>query len=389
MNNLLKKQFGENTSDDRLDLLAYSTDASQLIGEATAIVWPKKTEDVYKIIRYCHRTDSTITPRGAGTGLAGAAVPQKSIVVDFSKMDRIISIDVKSKTAVVEPGVILDSLNEELAKHKLFFPVIPASHSTATIGGMIATNAAGMRAVRYGKMISWIEELEIIDGMGRFFKANQKNIASFCGTEGTVGIVTKAKLKLAKHSKMRSLDMFKLETMEEMVDVVKSLDKDKLNAVEYVDKVAARIAGLGTSYYYLFVEYNDDTGQIFNEKEIDRTWKMRENVSVVLASEGYCIDEDPLLQFEKIPVIIDWLEKHDIPSFGHIGVGIIHPRFKTSSLLPEMYELVGKLGGEVSGEHGIGLKKKEYVKEDFKKKISELKNKYDPKNILNRNKIID
>ena len=369
MSKLLKKQFGENASDDRLDLLAYSTDASQLTGEATAIVWPKTAEDVYKIIRYCHRIDATISPRGAGTGLAGAAVPQKSIVVDFSKMDRIISIDTKARTAIVEPGVVLNSLNQELAKHKLFFPVIPASHSVCTIGGMIATNAAGMRAVRYGKMIDWIEELEVIDGMGRLFKASKKNIAHFCGTEGTAGVVTKVKLKLTKHSKMRSLDMFKLETMEELIDVVKSLDKDKLNAVEYVDKVAARITGLGTPYYYLFVEYNDDTGQIFNEEEIEMTWKMRESVGIVLASEGYCIDEDPKLPLEKIPIIIDWLEQHDIPSFGHIAIGIIHPRFKTSELLPGMYKLVEELGGDVSGEHGIGLKQKELNRKQVKKQL--------------------
>ena len=389
MTSFLNKQFGKNASDEKLNLLVYSIDASQIEGKASAVIWPASKEDVYKVIRYAHRTDSTITPRGAGTGLAGAAVPQDSIVVDFSKMDKIIKIDPKSKTTIVEPGVILDNLNKELAKHNLFFPVIPASHKVCTIGGMISTNAAGMRAIRYGKTMDWIKGLEIIDGMGRVMTANDKNIKHFCGREGTTGIIIKAKLNLAELTKTRSLDIFKLETISELMDVVKSLNPEKLNAIEFIDKIAARIAGLKSLYYYLFVEYNDDTGEIFDEKDIDESWKMREDVGIVLSSEGYGIKEDPKIPLKDIPQFISWLEQHDIPSFGHLGIGILHPRFKTSDLIPEMYRLVEELGGEVSGEHGIGLKKKGYVKEDFRQTMRMLKKKYDPEAILNKNKLID
>lgn len=384
---LLKKQFGEKASVDELELVAYSTDASQIDGQAMAVVWPESNEDVYKLIRNAHRTDAKLTPRGAGTGLVGSAVPQNTIVLDFSRMDKIISINKKSKIAIVEPGVVLDDLNNALENHNLKFPVLPASHAACTIGGMISTNAAGIRAVCYGKMMDWIEELEVLDGMGRMFKVNKAKLDHFCGTEGTIGIITKAKLKLTELASTYSLDYFKLETISDMFDVYDSLDKDKLRAVEYIDKVASRIAGL-SPYYHLLIEYNDSTGQIFNETEIENIWKMRKQTGIKLSAEGYTIKEDPKIPQDKIPEFIRWLEEHDIPSFGHIGIGIIHPDFKDSELLDEMYGLVKELGGEVSGEHGIGLKKKEYVTDDFKKRIIKLKTRYDPKNILNPNKLI-
>lgn len=384
----LKKIFGENATDDRLTLISYSSDASQIKGEASAVVWPKTREDVYKLIRYAHRTNSNITPRGAGTGLVGAAVPHKSIVVDFSRMDRIISIDTKNKTAVVEPGVVLDTLNNEVAKYNLEFPVVPASHSTCTIGGMISTNAAGMKALRHGSTMEWIEELVVMDGMGRVLKAAKKDrIADFCGTEGTMGIILNAKLRLADVENIKTLDLFKVETVSDMINIFKSLDIKKLNSVEYIDKTAASIAGLEPKYY-VFVEYNDDSGEIFKKEEVENTLEIRKTAGIALSSEGYTIKEDPKLPIGKVSEFIRWLEQHGIPSFGHLGAGILHPRFKTSDLIPEMFRKVNELGGEVSGEHGIGIKKKEFVTDKYRERITRLKAKYDPKNILNRNKLI-
>jgi glycolate oxidase len=387
MSKILDRNFGEKASDDELTMAAYGTDASQIEGVAKAVIWPKDIEDVYKVIRYAHRTDSKVTPRGAGTGLVGGAVPQDTIVVDFSRMDRIISIDSRAKTVVVEPGVVLDTLNAELAKHNLNLPVQPGSHAACTIGGMISTNAAGMRALKFGSMIDWVEELEIIDGMGRNITIKKPSVADVCGREGTTGLIVKAKLKLVKPSKMRSLDYFKIETFNELLEVYDSLEKDKLISVEYVDKVASRTAGNGM-HYHLFVEYDDDTGKIFDEKAIEDTWAIRKQVGVKLSEAGYTLKEDPKVPQERLAEFMDWLERHDIPSFGHIGLGIIHPRFKDSSLMEEMYGMVRDMGGQVSGEHGIGIKKKEFISDELKAEMKRLKKKYDPQGRLNPGKMV-
>ena len=122
-----------------------------------------------------------------------------TLIANFATMLLVWSkFTILAESIIVEPGVILDNLNKELAKHNLFFPVIPASHKVCTIGGMISTNAAGMRAIRYGKTLDWTKELEIIDGMGRVMTANDKNINHFCGREGTTGIIIKAKLNLTE-----------------------------------------------------------------------------------------------------------------------------------------------------------------------------------------------
>ena len=379
---LLKRQFGEKASIDELERVAYSTDASQIDGNAVAVVWPENKEDVYKLVRYAHRKDMKITPRGAGTGLVGSAVPQDSIVMDVSRMDRVISIDIKSKTVIVEPGIVLDELNKALESHGLVFPVLPASHAVCTIGGMISTNAAGMRSVNYGRMIDWIDELEIIDGMGRMFNAKGDKIKNFCGTEGTIGIITKAKLNLTEPENKRSMDYLKFETINGMLKKYNSLAKDNLIAVEYINKSAAKLAGLAP-YFHLFIEYKSMTGEIFNNNQIENIWDIRKQTGVKLSAEGYTLKEDPKVPQDKIPDLMRWLEENEVPSFGHLGIGVIHPRFKDSKLIDEMYRLVLELRGEVTGEHGIGLKKKKYMDYKLRERLTRLKASYDPKNILN------
>jgi len=161
----IKSIVGEkNFTDNQFDLIAYSADGSEAEGMAEALAWVTTTEQVSEIMKLANEKRFTITPRGAATGLSGGAVASKGLLVDFSRMNKIIEIDPDNLTATVEAGVVLADLNKECAKLNppLFFPPMPASDSVAQIGGSIAENAGGVRAVKYGVMKDWILGLEIV-----------------------------------------------------------------------------------------------------------------------------------------------------------------------------------------------------------------------------------
>ncbi|MBW3003643.1 FAD-binding oxidoreductase [Candidatus Woesearchaeota archaeon] len=380
--------FGNDASNTELDKLVYSYDASTIKGAADLIVWPSSILQIRKLISLANRSDFNIVVRGAGTGLVGGAVPNHSIVMDISKMNKILEFNNDEKTVIVEPGVILSELNIALKRFGLFFPVVPSSHTSCTIGGMIATNAVGNRALKYGRTSDWVRSLEVVDGTGKHIPI--KDPEKICGTEGTIAVVVKAELKLAPLIKNTSMEILKFDQISELITKVEELKSfPSVLALEFVSKTASLICDEDDKHT-LFVEFEGESGNITDPDEIQRIWSFRESFGQILASKGYCITEDPIIPFEKMNRFLDWLRKNKIPAFGHIGVGIIHPRFKHHSehLIKNMFDLVLKLGGSVTGEHGIGLSKKEYVSVSKKQEIATLKQKYDPKNILNRGKII-
>jgi len=382
--------FGSDASDKIEDLLVYSYDASnEKKGKALMVVWPTSVLQIRKLILLANRSHFDIVPRGAGTGLAGAVIPDNSVVLDLSKMNRILKFDKDSATVTVEPGVILNDLNKALSKFGLFFPVIPSSYKSCTIGGMISTDAIGNRAIKYGRCSDWIKMMEIVDGTGKQIPI--KDVKKFSGTEGTVGIVVKAELKLAPLIDYTTMDYHEFDNISDMIDsMLTILENPSLIALEYVDKLSSQIAELDQHKYMLFAEYSDDSGEINDKKQIEELWTFRESFGQILSSKGYVISEDPKIPLDKLKSFLIWLNNHNIPSFGHIGVGLIHPRFKSNSqdLIKSMFEYVIELGGEISGEHGIGISKKEYVSNELKQKILSLKRIYDPKDMLNRGKII-
>jgi len=375
----------ENVSEEEIDKLAYSTDASQLKGETRLVVWPKNAEEIHKIILFAKRNKTKLVIRGAGTSLVGGCVPKNEVVLDLSKLNRILKISEYERSAIVESGVILNDLNLRLKNLKLFFPVIPSSHKVCTIGGMIATNATGVRAIKYGKTENWIKALEVIDGTGRLQRVKEDEIKNFCGKEGTTGIILKAKLKLDNLPERRSLDVLKFEELDELIEKVKDLED--VSAIEFINAMAARMADLD-EVNHLIVEYEDFQGEIKDKKEIEKIWKMREGLLTKINANNYVVSQDPKIPIDKIIDFLYWLKNNEIPAFGHIGVGIIHPHFeRNSEKIVEMFDIVKKLNGEVSGEHGIGLTKKKYANPEFLKDIEDLKKKYNPGNILNGGKI--
>ena len=378
----------DNVSTSEIDRIVYSFDASEVEGNAKAVIWVEHAWQVEKILKIANRKKIPLVLRGGGTSLAGGAVPINSIVVDISRLNRILEINKKEKYAVVEPGVLLDDLNYELKKYNLTFPVLPASHKVVTISGMISTNAAGIRAVKYGKTRDWVIEIKVLTGDGKVKTISGKEIDDFCGTEGTVGIIMQAKLRLTEPIEKTSISMFKFDEINPMIEKVIEL-KDKVIALEFIDKLAAEIEGLEKTNY-LFAEFEGEQGDIKDEDKIKEIWRIRDGVYPSLAANGFPIIGDPVLPIEKMGIFLSELEKMGIPSFGHIGIGIIHPCFRQKDLerKEKVMRLAIELGGKLNGEHGVGLTKKEFVEKSYISKIRKLKKKYDQNNILNRGKII-
>jgi len=373
MINWFKRNIGEEyVSEEDASKMIYSSDASQIEGKTVLVVRPGDAKEVHQIILFVKRNHANIVIRGGGTGLVGGAVPENSVVLDLSRMNKILVHGIDF--VIVEPGVILGDLNDILGDK--MFPVIPASYKSCTIGGMIATNAVGTRAVKYGKTGNWVREVEIIDGDGRSRKANLDDVI---GKEGVTGVIVSAKLRIINKPKKRKVEMFKLDYLQEIM--FKLREFEDVSAVEFINKKAAIISGLEEKYY-LIVEKEDE------EEGGSEYWKIREDLYPKLASSGYPIIEDPKIDLANMEKFLKWLDENDIPSFGHISMGIIHPCFENENKLEELYDMVSDLGGAVSGEHGIGIKKKRFASKEFKENIKKLKIKYDRDSVFNRGKLI-
>ncbi len=367
--------------------IAYSRDASRIQGECQAVVWPNTIDDIVRLVRWAADTGIDLVPRGAGTGLCGGATPQNSIVVDASRLRHIGACDIQSKKIVVDAGVPLDHLNRTLHSAGLFLPVIPGSHRSATIGGMIATNAAGLHAVRYGRMSDWVEEAVVVDGKGDVHRLSVNDRKYFAGREGVTGMIVQATLRLVEIPKSRSLTLLRFEHLGDMLNQIKQLKTNSsLSALEYLNPHAAFLVGWAAKHA-LLAEYHSTEGEIQDPAEMATTWGARESLSARLTQAGFPISEDPQTPPEAQESILDWLAAQGIPVFGHLGVGILHPRFlREDPRIVELYRRVSMVGGQISGEHGMGLKKRQWASEALKKDILALKTQFDPHHVFNRGK---
>lgn len=370
---------------ERIDLIAYSTDASMIEGRAFSVIFPKSAEEIQEIVR----NSAGITIRGGGTGLVGGAVPQNCVLVDLSKMNKILNFDRKNVTAEVEAGILLDELNEYLEKYNLEFPVKPSSHAVCTIGGMIATNAVGSRAIKYGRTSDWVESMEVVNGKGEVISVKKTDISDFSGMEGITGVIARATLKLV-NKKIRTARLLELDGLQDVVDAVTRMKLEKnISAIEFMDKFTSGLIGL-FDRHHLIIEFESDEGEL-KGREYEKIMEMRDRVYPALASAGYVRIEDPKIMLGKFQEMAEWLQENRIPFFGHLGVGIIHPCFMKDQekLIGELMNLAKKLHGQVSGEHGIGLAKKEFLEPSDIKIIERIKKRNDPFGKFNCGKVID
>ena len=416
------------------------------------LITARSTEQVSKIMKYAYENNIPVTPRGQGTGLVGASVAiHGGIMINLSKMDKIIELDEENLTLTVEPGVLLMTIGQYVQERDLFYPPDPGEKS-ATIAGNINTNAGGMRAVKYGVTRDYVRGLEVVLPNGEVINVGGKVVKNssgysikdlIVGSEGTLGIVTKATLKLLPLPKKSISLLIPFPDLEMAINTVPKIIKSKSipTAVEFMERdvILAAEDFLGkkfpdnTSDAYLLLTFDGNTKEDI-EKEYEKVAKLclecgaydvfisdtqERNESIWSARGAFLeaikastteMDEcDVVVPRDKVAEFIKYT--HDlqnelnvrIKSFGHAGDGNLHVYVlrdnmnekewneKLSETFNHMYGKARVLRGQVSGEHGIGYAKKEYLHESqsevYMNIIKNIKSAFDPKNLLNPGKI--
>lgn len=442
---------GVEISNEYEDLICYGFDAS-IVDEGLpwAVAWPKNAEDVVKIVKYADEQDLKIIPRGAGTGMAGASVPHlgESIVLSFEKMRKIIDINTGNMTATVEPGTVNGRLQRELEHLGFFYPPDPASLSVCTIGGNVATNAGGPRAVKYGVTRDYVLELEAVlpDGSlvtlgGRTYKRvvgyDLKQL--LIGAEGTLSAITKIRLKILPQPEdiitllvqFRDLGaagaaVSRIITSKIIPRTMEFLDRSAIQAIEQyrpiglpsglealllveLDGHPATIQKEAGKVVSVCRDLGGETSVAKDKLAREKLWEARRSISPALYHlKPNKINEDIVVPRDHIPLVLTKLRQLSeesgitIVSFGHAGDGNIHVNVMADknneeeytrghALIKKIFELTLSVGGSLSGEHGIGLAKLPYIGMEIKERemrlMKDIKRLIDPKNMMNPGKI--
>lgn len=431
------------------DLICYSYDASRIEKVPYAVVWPATTEEVVRIMKYAYENGIPVVPRGAGTGTTGGSVPaERSIIISFERMKRILDIDTENLNVVCEPGVINGKLQRELEWRGYFYPPDPASMDFCTIGGNVAENAGGPRAVKYGVTRDYVMEIEAVLPNGNIITAGVKTVKGvvgydiarlLVGSEGTLAVFTKIRLKiLPKPEEVITLLVIfdRLSSAGDTVTQILSqgilprtlefMDNESIIAVEKY-----KPTGLPeNAEALLLIELDGHPSAIKKEAEriVDicnkaggdikvaedenarrSLWTARRSISPALYHlKPTKINEDIVVPRNKITEMLTYLRKLSeetnikIVNFGHAGDGNIHVNImvdsnnkeefeKGKNLVKEIFSYTLSLGGTISGEHGIGLTKMPYINMELSNTqyqiMKSIKKIFDPTNILNPDKI--
>lgn len=430
-------------------LAVVSEDESTLPGVTPkAVVWPKDENQIREIVELCYQNCIPITTRGAGSALEGSTIPLKNgIVVDLSRMTKIIELWSDDLQAKVEPGIIYDDLNNKLKNEGLFFPPSPGgSGDLATIGGMVSTNASGIYSVKYGGTKEYILSLDIITGTGEKIKLGNRAIKRssgynlvelLVGSEGTLGIITAITLKLSGLPEGRIKTAYKFDSEINAARAVSEIRKYGIDvaAIEYLDRNVIHALNLLKEYNLeelpvLFLEFHgpsevlssnnelansiceDHKGIEFTLPDNQNPWEIRHYVTDAIKYRklGYTIiRNDVAFPISKLPEMVSYCHelgnKFNIltHTFGHVGLGLLHALLladknnsKEWNIAHKMNDLIIEktieLDGTVSGEHGIGLGHKNlFLKEhgNSVELMKKIKREFDPNNILNPGKIFD
>jgi glycolate oxidase len=421
-----------------------------------AVVKPSSAEEIAQIMKLANKYKIPVTPRGAGSGLSGGAVPvYGGIVLSVEKMNKILEIDKENLVVVVEPGVVTNEINNAVKEYGLFYAGYPMSVETCYIGGNVSENAGGGRAVKYGVTGRYVIGLEVVTPTGDIVHLGgkvMKDVTGYdlihlmVGSEGTLGIFTKIYLKLMPlpQAKVDLLVLFEdMDTAIKIVPKIMTFGRIIPTSIEFMDdlsfkascrylneKIPFEEAGAmllieldGNSKAELEEQYEVignlcmENGAIEvyvadNATTSERIWRIRRNIAEAWKQfSPHQSLEDVVVPISEIPTFIKRVreisEKYDIPipCYGHAGDGNIHatpikkPELsmeewhkKLKTLLTELYMIVKELGGTISGEHGIGSKRKDYLPMVLEPQHIEMmraiKKALDPNLILNPGKII-
>ncbi len=423
----LKKLIGEeNVKDDKAHLIAYSYDATRNRYEPDLVVFPKDEKDVSEILKYCNENRIVITPRGAGSGFTGGALPAKGgIVLSLEKhMNKILEIDMENMVAVVQPGVINKELQREVEKVGLFYPPDPASQEYSTIGGNVSENAGGMRAAKYGITKDYVMALRAVLPNGDIIRAGKKTIKDVAGynlagilvgSEGTLAVITEITLKLLSKPRLSKTAMGVFKSVDDAMRAVYKSLAGGANpvAMEFLDNLTIRAVeekfhkGLPVEAGAILIsdidgnveeeiDYQLSLLEKFfkqngcvefrvakNEKEAADIWFARRNASQSITIYGSKkINEDITVPRSKLPQYLKEVDRISkkyrvkIPCFGHTGDGNVHTNVMVDALnedeikrgyeaIEEIFKITIEIGGTLSGEHGIGLSKAPFMKMAF------------------------
>lgn len=421
-----------------------------------AIVFPKSTEQVQAVIKLANEHNIVVTPSGGRTGLsAGAVASNGEIVVSLDKMNKIGEFYPADRMVEIEAGVITEQLQQFAEDKGLYYPVDFASAGSSQIGGNIGTNAGGIKVIRYGMTRNWVLGLTVVTGKGDILELNRGMIKNatgydlrqlFIGAEGTLGIVTKAQIKLERAPQDLTVMVFGMDEFEHVMNVLSAFQSQlDLTAFEFFDDVAIdKLMATGhvqqpfeaRTKYYALLEFEapyepimDKAMAMFEQcmengwivdgvmsqslSQAAELWKLREYISETISVfTPYKNDVSVLISY--VPEFIKDIEAvvntnypdFEICWFGHIGDGNLHLNIlkpenlskdeffeKCQSVNDLVFQTVQKYGGSVSAEHGVGMTKKPYLSysrsETEIEYLKELKKVFDPKGIMNRGKIFD
>lgn len=443
--NLLGK---ENVYFDKAHLIAYAYDATRNRYEPDGVLFPRDENDVSQILKYCNEHKIIITPRGAGSGFTGGALPSSGgIILAYEKhMNKILEIDMDNMVAVVQPGVVNMDLQKAVEKVGLFYPPDPASQDYSTIGGNVSENAGGMRAAKYGITKDYVMALRAVLPNGEIIRAGKKTIKDVAGyniagiliaSEGTLACITEITLKLIAKPKLVRTAMGVFSSVNEAMNAVYKTMANGVTpvAMEFLDNLTIRAveekfkknlpidagailitdvdgnleADLEGQLQTIKETFEQNGCSAFkiakDDEERNNLWFARRNASQSITIYGSKkLNEDITVPRSALPKLLEEIDKVakkysvQVPCFGHTGDGNVHTNVmvdgsdekeleKGHKAIVAIFEATVKLGGTLSGEHGIGLSKAPYMDLAFTKAEMDLfqaiKRAFDPNNILN------
>ncbi|MEO0359554.1 MAG: FAD-linked oxidase C-terminal domain-containing protein [Pseudomonadota bacterium] len=414
-----------------------------------AVAFPRTTEEVSRIVKICADEGCPIIPWGVGTSLEGHALAfNGGVTLDMSEMNAVLAVNPEDMDAVVQPGVTREQLNEELRATGLFFPVDPGAN--ATLGGMAATGASGTTAVRYGTMRENVLSMEVVLADGRIIRTggrSRKSSAGYdltklmIGSEGTLGIITEITVRLQGQPEAITAAVCPFKTMEDAVNtVIQTIQMGvPMARIEILDAVSIRAVNAHNDMTmpeapHLFIEFHgteasakeqaETFGEIAaehdclgfewsaNHEERNRLWSARHNFYyAALKLKPGCrgLSTDICVPISRLAeALLETVEEIEAagmiaPIVGHVGDGNFHAGFLVDPDKPEeleeakrlthsMNQRALRLGGTVTGEHGVGVGKKRYMTEehgDAWSVMADIKRALDPKNILNPGKVVE
>jgi glycolate oxidase len=439
--------------DSAEDLAAYSYDGTAaLMARPSAVVFAIDTEQVAGLLRFALRREIPVVTRGSGTGLSGGSVPVDGcIVLCLTKMNRILEVDAENLTLLAESGAITADVAAAAAQAGLFYPPDPGSMKISTIGGNVAENSGGLRGLKYGVTRDYVMGLEVVLPDGQILWTGNKCVKDvagytlrdlFIGSEGTLGVITKVLLKLIPPPAARKTMLAVYDTMENAARTVSAIIAAKIIpcTLEFLDRVTINCvedyAAIGLpreAEALLLIESDGHPAAVEEEAEamaaIARDNGAREVKIAATAEEAASLAaarrtafsalarvgpttilEDATVPRNRLPEMVHCIrevaQRHQlkIGIFGHMGDGNLHPTFLTNETnkeemqrveeaMKEIFARAVELGGTITGEHGVGLAKKSFLRTAVGELnlgvMRRLKSAFDPAGLLNPGKIFD